>query len=82
MLGHIRWKENYPGTIFLKNGSSPVITMLLGRTILTKKCTEKTFLPPIHVVKSAYKGNTGDRNFSFAGGFRFIQVLVVWITGT
>jgi hypothetical protein len=78
----MRWKENYPGTIFLKNDPSPVVAMLLGRTILTKNRTGKTFLPPIYIVKHAYNGTIGDRNFSVAGRFRFMQVLAVWITGT
>ena len=33
-------------------------------------------------MKHAYKGTRGERNFSVAGSFRFIQVLVIWINGT
>ena len=81
MLGRIRYKENYPGTIFRKTGPSPVIAMFLGRTVLKKNHTGKTLLPSIYVVKHAYKGTIGDRYFSVAGSLRFIQVLVIWITG-
>ena len=62
--------------------------MLLGRPILKKNRTGKTFLQSIYIyiyiyiVIHVYNGTIGDRNISVVGRFRFIQVLAIWITGT
>ena len=80
----MRWKENYPATIFLKNGPSPVINShVSGKDHPYEKSYRENFSASyiyiyiyIYIEKHAYNGTIGIEVFPLQEGsvlYRYLQ---------